>query len=244
MKKTIVGNWKMNGNMPMASALVHEISSVAAALRSEHEIIVCPPFTLLSEVAKALAGGFIQLGAQDCSAHSEGAFTGEISASMLVEQGCRYVIVGHSERRAYHGETSVLVKSKAEAALAAGLIPIICVGETRDEREAGRAEAVVSEQLRESLPLIHDSRLTIHDFLLAYEPVWAIGSGKIPSISDIEAMHAHILRLYPKANVLYGGSVKAANAAEIMALPGVSGVLVGGASLKAEEFLGIIKMTR
>lgn len=252
MKKTIIGNWKMNGTRQGAVALAREVARFAAEVRTPHEVVLCPPAHLLDCVGKALQATVVGLGAQDCSAHSGGAFTGEISAGMLADVGCGYVIVGHSERRAYHFETNALVKAKAEAALAAGLVPIICVGETLEEREAGRAEAVVSAQIFASLPS-NEYQLPptqpspqrgegyLAHFLLAYEPVWAIGSGKIPSNDDIAAMHAHILRECPQAKVLYGGSVKAANAAEIMAIAGVSGVLVGGASLKAEEFCGIIE---
>lgn len=234
MAKLIVGNWKMNGTAALASALVPEIAQFAASRRSDDEIVICPPFTLLAEVARQVQGSFISVGAQDVSAHKDGSFTGDISADMLKEAGCRYVIVGHSERRSLHAETSGQVRAKADAALAAGLIPIICMGETLEQRESGSALSVVEAQVKASIPTASG------DFVLAYEPVWAIGSGRNAHSTDIEDMHRHILSLLPEARILYGGSVKAANAGEILSIEGVSGVLVGGASLKAEEFCGII----
>ena len=230
----------MHGTRASSVALAREVAKFAAQTQTPHEIILCPPFPLLAEVEKALRGTFIKLGAQDCHEQPEGAFTGSVSAAMLRETSCEYVIIGHSERREGLHETNELVRAKAAQAQANGLIPIICVGETQAQREAGQAKAVISQQLRESLPPINHQPPTTNHFLLAYEPIWAIGSGKIPTTHDIADMHAHILSLHPGAKLLYGGSVKAANAAEIMAIEGVSGVLVGGASLKAEEFCGII----
>lgn len=230
MTKYIVGNWKMNGSQALAGALVPRVASLAAQVGSKAEIVLCPPAPLLPEVGRRMQGSFLALGAQDVSPHKDGAYTGDVSAAMLKEAGCRYVIVGHSERRQYHAESDVLVKAKAEAALAGGLIPIVCIGETLAQREAGQAKEVVKTQLA-SLPG--------GQFLLAYEPVWAIGTGRTPTLSDIAEMHAHIGAMV-KAGVLYGGSVKAANAADILQTPGVAGVLVGGASVNAEEFCGII----
>lgn len=230
-KRTIVANWKMHGSLSMARDFLEVIAqqSFAAGV----EIVICPPATLLYEMAHQITGLDIRVGAQDCHAEKEGAFTGDISAAMLKDAGCGYVIVGHSERRSQHGETSALVKKKAQAALDAGLVPIICIGETLAERQAGRAKEIVGQQLRESLPE--------GDFILAYEPVWAIGSGLAATSDDISDMHTYIVSQTHGAHaVLYGGSVKAANAREILTIAGVSGVLVGGASLKAEEFCKII----
>lgn len=228
--KIIAGNWKMHGTRESARALVQ---GVLPALRPEAEVIFCPPFPLLAEVGTILKGA--HLGAQDCHFEREGAHTGDVSPVLLREFGCRYVIVGHSERRAGHSESSELVRQKAEAAVSTGLIPIVCVGESRQQREAGQAEAVVAEQVQESAPK--------GEFILAYEPIWAIGTGLTPTLADIAAMHRHIKAL-ADVPVLYGGSVKASNAKEILHLPGVDGVLVGGASLNKEEFCKIIESTK
>ena len=244
VKKYIVGNWKMNGAAAMALPLVKSIAGEAAKKPAHAEIVLCPPLTLLHEVATILGGADVRLGAQDVAAQAEGAHTGDVSAAMLKDAGCSYVIVGHSERRAGHGETDMVVRLKAAAALGAGLVPIICIGETLKEREAGKAEEVVKRQISTSLPKVPDGK----QILLAYEPVWAIGSGKTPTSADIARMHAFIASqaatatgLAPEAvSVLYGGSVKAANAGEILGTQGVAGALVGGASLKAEEFCPII----
>jgi triosephosphate isomerase len=233
MKKTIIGNWKMNGTLASAASLAPAIASFAAQRALAHDVILCPPATLLARVAKLLEGSFIAIGAQDVSAEAEGAHTGDISANMLKEAGCRYVIVGHSERRARYKELNELVKAKAEAVQKAGMVPVICVGEQLAQREAGLATRYVTQQVRECVP-------DKGEFLLAYEPVWAIGSGQVPSSADIEEMHQQIGKLLPGANVLYGGSVKASNAREIMSVSGVAGVLVGGASLSSDEFCGII----
>ncbi len=233
MAKIIVGNWKMHGSRALVETLVPAVASFAAGSQSKSEIVLCPPAVLLPLVAKQVQGSFLAVGGQDCSAQAEGAYTGDISAPMLAEAGCRYVIVGHSERRQYYRELNETVKAKAEAAQAAGLIPIICVGEMLAQRESGLAMRYVTQQVRECVP-------AGGQFLLAYEPVWAIGSGKVPSATDIEQMHQQILSLLPSAKVLYGGSVKAANAQEILHISGVSGVLVGGASVNIEEFCGII----
>ncbi len=234
-KKTIIGNWKMNGTRAFARELVPAITSFAAQIGSQADIVICPPATLLADVEKLVQGSFLAVGAQDCSAATSGAFTGELSAEMLKDVGCRYALVGHSERRANHGESDALVAEKAKKLIENGIIPVICVGETLSEREAGEHNAVVAAQVLASLPQLPNAH-----FLLAYEPVWAIGSGKIPAMHDIESMHSHIISVCAGSCVLYGGSVNAANAAEILALPSVAGVLVGGASLKKEEFCGII----
>ncbi len=230
--KLIAGNWKMHGSLKEAAALIASLKAGAGKVRAE--LAVFPPYVFLHATAEALAGSSIALGAQDCAAHEEaqGAHTGDVSAMMLRNLGCAYVILGHSERRSFHGETDETVRRKAEIALAQGLTPIICVGETLNERQAGQAEAVVTGQVRACLPQENGG------FCLAYEPVWAIGSGLTPSAEEVEAMHACIRRI-ADVRVLYGGSVKPENAAELLSLPGVGGALVGGASLKAEAFLAI-----
>ena len=205
-------------------------------------MLICPPATLLFLVAELLTDTPVALGAQDCHAKPSGAFTGDIAAPMLADAGCSYVIVGHSERRAGHREDDALVRAKAEAAVAAGLTPIVCLGETEAERDAGQALAVVERQLAGSLPAgAEAARLVV-----AYEPVWAIGTGRTPTASDIEAVHRHLRRKLAgrvaepeRVRLLYGGSVKKDNCAEILGLPEVNGALVGGASLKAEEFWAI-----
>lgn len=237
----IFGNWKMNGTPASARSLAGALASVF--LPAGTHVAVFPPFTLLHDAGEALKGSRIAHGAQDCSASAkDGAFTGEVSATMLKDAGCRYVITGHSERRQQHGESSDLVKRKASNALEAGLIPVICVGETEGERKAGRHLEAVSAQVRASLPqLTHSAAFTI-----AYEPVWAIGSGATPTLAQIEEMHKTIASLLTydtsgaRTAILYGGSVKASNAAEILSAASVNGVLVGGASLKTEEFAAII----
>lgn len=238
----VVGNWKMYGHKEMASTLLPHI--IHASENADTTVVVCPPSILIPQIAALVKGSKVAVGGQDCHPQAEGAFTGDTSAVMLREVGCQYVIVGHSERRQYHQETNTDVSGKAAQAMAAGLIPIICVGETLAERESGAAFNVVAEQVLHSVPF-HLKGEEFSQFLLAYEPVWAIGSGKTPTALDIKQMHGHIRQVVSHhkgtpAAVLYGGSVKAANAAEILGTEGVSGVLVGGASLKAEEFCGII----
>ncbi len=217
---------------------VDEIKKIKTELSnspSSVEVLICPPVTLLNAVVNETQGTEVSSGAQDCHHAVSGAHTGDISAEMLKEAGAEFVIVGHSERRADHGETDTLVKQKAEAALRAGLMPIVCVGETREEREAGKAVEVVSRQLKGSLP--KDGH-----FVVAYEPVWAIGTGLVPTIEDITEIHAEIRKLTSdNTRILYGGSVKPGNAGEILAVENVNGALVGGASLKAQDFLGIIR---
>ena len=234
-KRLVAGNWKMNGGRADGLALAR---GVAERARGSHgcDLLVCPPFTLLATAGKALAGSGVALGGQDCHAAISGAFTGCISAEMLKDAGCSHVIVGHSERRHACGETDADVRAKALAAWRAGLIAIVCVGETRAEREAGRAREIVSAQIAGSIPDGADAQRLI----LAYEPVWAIGTGLTPTTADIAEIHAAIRALLPAGTrILYGGSVNPKNAAEILALDEVDGALVGGASLKADDFWAI-----
>ena len=237
MTKLIVANWKMNGNLAEAQSKAKAI----AAGRVMTKLVICPPFVHIPAVGAAVEGSMVALGAQDCHWEEKGAFTGDTSVGMLAELGCRFVIVGHSERRHGKGEDDSIVQKKATAAAAQGLTPIVCVGELLEQREAGQAEAVVKAQLAGSLP--KDSR----DYVVAYEPVWAIGTGRNASVADVVAMHAairaEVSRLYPEArlSILYGGSVKPANAKELLALKDVDGLLVGGASLIADDFLAIAK---
>ena len=235
----VAGNWKMNG----LRASVGELEKIIAGAKklANVDLMVCPPATLIAGFAAASRGSHVAIGGQDCHALASGAYTGDISAEMLKDAGAVAVIVGHSERRQYHEETDADVRAKALAARRAGILAIVCVGETRAERDAGKARAVVGAQLDGSLP---DSAV---DIVVAYEPVWAIGTGLTPTVGDVGEMHGFIReRLcgrYDEAGqetrVLYGGSVKPANARELMAVDNVDGALVGGASLKAEEFLGI-----
>jgi triosephosphate isomerase len=239
----VAGNWKMNG----FSASLGEIEAMRRAADAgeagEAELAVCPPFTLLAQAAWKLKGSRIALGGQDCSPEPGGAFTGDISAAMLKDAGATYVIVGHSERRTHHHETNELVRAKAEAALKAGLIAIVCVGETRAEREAGQQAAVVIRQLRRSLP----AGATSETVVIAYEPVWAIGTGLTPTPADVAVIHNGIRALLAeiggpsaaRTRLLYGGSVKPSNCSELLTLDNVDGALVGGASLKAADFLAI-----
>jgi len=242
--KLVAGNWKMNGlgaSLGEAEALVKALQEQAAACR----VALCPPATLTERMARILADGPVELGGQDCHAEASGAFTGSVSAAMLADAGAKLVILGHSERRAGFGENDADVAAKVEAALAAGLEPIICIGETLAEREAGQAVEVVSRQVAGSLP----SSLSGKAFAVAYEPVWAIGTGLTPTLEQIEEVHAAVRAAMVArlgeggrvAPILYGGSVKPSNAAEILAVAEVGGALVGGASLKAEDFLGIIR---
>lgn len=237
--KTIIANWKMNGSAQLIEELSPQLVAWAKTNPST-KAVICPPFTHINAVKLALFDTDIALGGQDCHEKASGAYTGNVSAEMLVEMGATYVIVGHSERRQYHAETDELVQAKAEAALKSHLIPVVCVGESLEDRDAGRAVAVVTAQAKQSAPTNHQSPSTNH-FLLAYEPIWAIGSGRVPSLEDIAEMHSALKAELGQVQVLYGGSVNAANAQEILALDDVDGALVGGASLKAEEFLGILK---
>ncbi len=243
----IAGNWKMNLNRGQSLSLVQ---SLVESLRgvSDVDIAVCPPAVYLGELGKALHATNIGLGAQNVNSKAEGAYTGEISCSMLKDVGCRYVILGHSERRAIYGETDSMVNEKLHAVLAAGLTPIVCVGETLEQREAGQTQQVVRSQCLGSLAgLTEDQMLKT---VLAYEPVWAIGTGKTASPAQAEEVHKDIRSLLEaqfsvgtaqKVIVLYGGSVKADNALELLSEPNIDGALVGGASLKQDSFEGIIK---
>jgi triosephosphate isomerase len=236
MRQIIAGNWKMNG----APGDVGPYAEALKASDNSASLVVCPPFPLLPAFAAALAGSGIGLGAQDCHTGVSGAHTGDVSADLIKDIGASHVILGHSERRADHFESNAVICGKVAAAIQAGLIPIVCVGETEAERDSGEAEAVVRTQLTHSLPAGFAG-------LVAYEPIWAIGTGRTPTETDIIAMHGAIrhqlVRQLPEngtdIGILYGGSVKPANAAAILALPEVSGALVGGASLKAAEFLAI-----
>ena len=237
----IAGNWKMNGTL----ASLDEARAVAAGLDGvKARVAICPPAWLIHPMSQALGGSSVLIGAQDCHCEASGAFTGDLSAEMLAEAGAKLVILGHSERRAGYGETDALVAAKVRAVLRAGLEPIVCVGETLEQRKAGDALSVVTGQVRGSLP----RELAGKAWSVAYEPVWAIGTGLTPTLAEIEEMHAAIrgtLReLFgadgDKPPILYGGSVKPSNAAEILHAAEVGGALVGGASLKAADFLGII----
>ncbi|MGE0044875.1 MAG: triose-phosphate isomerase [Hyphomonadaceae bacterium] len=238
----IAGNWKMYG-LAASLAEIDALAERAAGAAAVVDIVLCPPSTLTAQMAWKLRGKPFGLGGQDCHAAREGAHTGDVSAAMLKDAGCAYVILGHSERRRDHGETDALVRAKAEAAAAAGLWPIVCVGETVEERKAGHAGEVVRGQLAGSLPDAAPEGLVV-----AYEPVWAIGTGLTPTLNEIEEIHgvvrAALAERYGARSdairVLYGGSVKPGNAGEIFAVPRVDGALVGGASLKAADFAAII----
>ncbi|HRH20478.1 MAG TPA: triose-phosphate isomerase [Brevundimonas sp.] len=243
-QKLIAGNWKMNGlaaDLVVARELAEALAREPAAAR----VALCPAATLIAQMNWQLKDSAVEIGGQDCSPETSGAYTGDVSAAMLKDAGAGLVILGHSERRAGHGETDADVAAKVEAALPAGLEPIICVGETLAEREAGRAVEVVAGQVMASLP----ESLNGKAFAVAYEPVWAIGTGLTPTLEQIEEVHAAVraamvARLGEGARtapILYGGSVKPNNAAEILAVPEVGGALVGGASLNAADFLGIIR---
>lgn len=245
-KKLIAGNWKMNGSLRANADLVSAL--VAGMDGAECLVAVCVPAPFLAQVQMLVAGSHIDLGAQDVSQHESGAFTGEISAGMLREFATRYCLVGHSERRQYYGETDKLVAIKAQRALAAGITPIVCVGETLAEREAGRTEEVVKRQLA---AVIHANGHCISEIVVAYEPVWAIGTGKTASPQEAQQVHA-VLRAQlhaateqaDRVHILYGGSMNAANAAHLLSQQDIDGGLVGGASLKAAEFLSIIAAAR
>jgi len=242
----IAGNWKMNG---LKSSLV-EAKAVSASLGEKKaapgiDVMICPPATLLSELSSQVAGTRLLTGGQDCHPSPSGAHTGDTSAEMLADAGATAVIVGHSERRSDHGESSAVVRAKAVAAHRAGLIAITCIGETAGERQAGLTLSVVRRQLQDSLP----DNCTAANTVIAYEPVWAIGTGLTPTAQDVAVVHAGIREALAKRfgaenaggmRILYGGSVKPSNARELMAVANVDGALVGGASLKAADFLGII----
>jgi triosephosphate isomerase len=242
-RKLIAGNWKMNGGLAQNQALVQAV--LAGMPDQACSVAMCVPAPYLAQVAELVRGSAIDLGAQDVSAHEQGAYTGEVSVAMLKDFAARYVIVGHSERRQYHGETDELVAQKAQRALSAGVTPIVCVGETLAQREAGQTEEVVKRQLA---AVVHLNGHCISEIALAYEPVWAIGTGKTASPEQAQAVHA-VLRAQLRAAtahpervaMLYGGSMNAANAASLLAMPDIDGGLIGGAALKAADFLSIIQ---
>ena len=246
MKKLMVGNWKMNGSLDANAALIGALLQDTSAWHCD--VAVCAPAVYLAQLQTLLAGGRIALGAQDLSAHESGAYTGEVSASMLKDLGVRYCIVGHSERRQYHQESDATVALKAQRALAAGITPIVCVGETLAQREAGQTEDVVKRQLA---AVVHTNGHCISEIVLAYEPVWAIGTGK--TATPEEAQHVHqVLRAQLQAAsqhanrvpILYGGSMNAGNAASLLAQPDIDGGLIGGAALQASAFLSMIAAAR
>ncbi len=239
-RKIAAGNWKMNG---LAAALAEVAALNAAHPAPACAMLLCPPATLLAQMNWAAKGSNLKLGGQDCHQDASGAHTGDISAAMLRDAGATYVILGHSERRADHGETDALVLAKAKAALACGLIPIVCIGETEAQRDAGTTLQVIGSQLDGSVP----EESTAATLVVAYEPVWAIGTGRTPTIAQIAEVHAFLrARLTAKigtaagVSLLYGGSVKPSNATQIFAVPHVDGALVGGASLKAADFGSIV----
>lgn len=243
MRQTlVVGNWKMHGSRASVAALLGELVESLAAPTAE--VAVCPSYVHLPQAVELCSGSAVAVGAQDCSHMPSGAYTGDVSAEMLVDTGCRWVILGHSERRQYHVESDELVAAKLAAAVAAGLLPIVCVGETREQRENGEAESVVASQLRGAL----DGQKDLAGLVIAYEPVWAIGTGLTASPQQAQDMHAFIRACLEgvagidaaATRVLYGGSVKAGNAAELFARQDIDGALVGGAALNAGDFQAII----
>ncbi len=242
--KLVAGNWKMNGDRSFLD-MVAELRVGAAGGIADTDLLICPPATLLADVAKAVEGSSISAGGQDCHAKESGAFTGDVSAEMLADCGATHVIVGHSERRQYHAEDDTVVAAKMRAAHRAGLVAIACVGETKDEREGGKALDVVRKQVEALL----DESVTGANSCIAYEPVWAIGTGLTPTVEDVAEMHTAIRETVAakigaeeaaRVRLLYGGSVKPSNARELMAVADVDGALVGGASLKASDFGAII----
>jgi len=238
----VAGNWKMNG-LRRSVAELEKIIAGARPLAGKADVLICPPATLVASFADIARGSDVGIGGQDCHPEPAGAYTGDIAAEMLADAGAKAVIVGHSERRTFYEETDAEVAAKARAAWRAGLTAVVCIGETRAEREAGRTLDVLGRQLKGSLP----EGLTGQNLVIAYEPVWAIGTGLTPTAADVAEVHGFIrerLAAYPgnvaaSVRILYGGSVKPSNAKELMGVPNVDGALVGGASLKAEEFLGI-----
>ena len=248
MRALIAGNWKMNGLAKSGRTLAADIAARVAAAEAAGarlpEVALCPPAPLVPLVTEAVAGRAVAVGGQDCHAEDKGAYTGDVSAVLLKDLGCRYVIVGHSERRANHGETDQMVSAKAAAALRDGVTPIICVGETEAERDGGQTAAVISRQIEASIP----SGASAATIVVAYEPVWAIGTGRTSSVAEIAEVHRQIRALFDRRHgqgdalrILYGGSVKGSNAAQVLAAEGVNGALVGGASLDADDFWRIIQ---
>ena len=246
-RNIVAGNWKMN----LDRAKARELATAVAARRAEAgsvDLVLCPPAVYLETVGNAIGGSDVALGAQNAHAMAAGAYTGEVADPMLVDLGCRFVILGHSERRTLCGETDAVVNAKTKAALASGLVPIVCVGETLEEREGNRTQAVVTTQINGSLAGL--SPADIEKIVVAYEPVWAIGTGKVATPQQAQEVHGLIRRLLgslaspavaEKVRIQYGGSVKPDNASDLAAQPDIDGALVGGASLKADDFLGIAK---
>ena len=242
IRPLVAGNWKMNGLNANLDQIRLIAAGVDATLSAKADILVCPPFTLIQAAAVLARGSAVQIGGQDCHPKASGAHTGDISAEMLKDCGALAIIVGHSERRTDHKESNSTVKAKADAVLLTGLQAIICIGETKSEREAGETLSVIGAQLDGSVPEVNPSRITI-----AYEPVWAIGTGLVPTLNDVAQAHAFIRKWLvdrfgregEKVRILYGGSVKPSNSGELMAVANVNGALVGGASLIASDFLGI-----
>ena len=244
VRPLIAGNWKMNGLSSAIGEIERLKTLLAEAGTVSADILLCPPATILDRAGRSVAESCIRIGGQDCHSAASGAHTGDLSAQMLADCGAKYVIVGHSERRADHGESDAVVRGKAEAAMKAGLTPVICVGESESDRDAGKALDVVGLQVAQSLPDFESGA----EIVVAYEPVWAIGTGKTATVDDIAEMHAHIRKILidrfgatgEGARILYGGSVKPTNAAEILRTDNVNGALVGGASLAADDFFSII----
>ncbi len=244
IRPLVAGNWKMNGLEASLAEIAAMGGQFDAVLRARIDLLICPPATLVAAMSAAAAGTGVAVGGQDCHAKESGAHTGDVSAEMLADAGATHVVVGHSERRTDHAESDSVVKAKAEAARRAGLVAIVCVGETRAEREAGRTLDIVRGQIAGSIP----AGLTAAELVVAYEPVWAIGTGLTPTASDVAEVHAEIRSALAasvgaseasKVRILYGGSVKPSNARELMSVPNVDGALVGGASLKAADFMAI-----
>lgn len=244
-RKIVAGNWKMNGSQDLVKQLVGTVSAQASSFDGKAEIVIIPPALYVSQVCEH-AGDALEVGLQNVACWESGAYTGEVSASMGRDLGCRYVLVGHSERRQLFSETDALAAEKVARVLESGLVAILCVGETLEERDAGQAREVVSEQVRQGLASVGEEQWS--RIIIAYEPVWAIGTGKTATAEDAQAMHSHVRSVLETMNapanevsVLYGGSVKADNAAALFAEPDIDGGLIGGASLKADEFLSICR---
>ncbi|OYX12986.1 MAG: triose-phosphate isomerase [Rhizobiales bacterium 32-66-8] len=241
----VAGNWKMNGVRHSGAEVLAMIEHCEPALAARIDLLICPPATLVTQLAAEAEGSPIAIGGQDCHANASGAHTGDISAQMLADAGARYIIVGHSERRADHGESDAIIRTKTESVWWAGLTAIVCVGESQAQRQEGSAVAVVAEQVRQSVP----DGANGTNLVVAYEPVWAIGTGLVPTVADVEEMHGDIRRVLTdrfgaeaqKVRILYGGSVKPENAPVLLRAADVDGALVGGASLKADDFLAIAR---
>ncbi|MDF2939831.1 MAG: triosephosphate isomerase [Gammaproteobacteria bacterium] len=241
--KLIMGNWKMNGSYALEKEFIPTLVEKTQDIKAE--MAICPPFPYIASLKDCLKNTSVRVGAQDVSSHDNGAYTGEVSATMLAEIGCSYVIIGHSERRQYHAESDELIAHKFAQARKAGLIPVLCIGETKEQREQGQTESVVSRQLAVVLKTVSEQDLS-HS-VIAYEPVWAIGTDLAATPEQVQEVHAFLRQeiakvhenVAKKLKILYGGSVKSANAKELLNLPDVDGALVGGASLQAEEFIKI-----